>query len=292
MKNYVIAIGGNALEEEVLPKALISYILRFHSKKIGIILVHGNGPQVGELAEHEHKNLAVLTAQTQAEIGLELKRRILAFCTSTRKRIPKIAVVITRVSVKENSEAFKHPTKPIGKSVGASAAIKLESKGITMKKLIGGYRRVVPSPKPIQVLDKSEIEDLVKSGYIVIAGGGGGVPMVNTQNGQQYVEAVIDKDYTAALIASEVKADRFFILTAVDGVYRNFGTPESVKIESIKISDLSKLLSREQFEAGSIRPKMIAALDYVKRSKKTAVIGSLSNADKTLRFKGATLILP
>ncbi len=279
---YVIALGGNALDGgNIAPAAKM--IARLHKAGHEVAVTHGNGPQVGELATIESKSLAVLTAQTEAEIGLMIENSIPGAMEST-------ATVITRSIVDPMDRAFRNPSKPIGKVLSTKEADSLRKKGTSVANTLNGPRRVVPSPIPARVLEASFIAALLKSGYIVICGGGGGVP-VSVQGGAlRYQDAVIDKDRASAVIAKELKADRLVILTTVDGAYVNYGRKSQRKVKRISSVELGVMLDEGEFEEGSMAPKVEACIDFVDSTGKPAVIGSLAKPEDAIRMSNVTVV--
>ncbi len=282
---YVLSIGGNALDSEMKNiKLTINAIKKLHSRG-GLIITHGNGPQVGELARVEHLSLSILTAQTEAEIGYAIKKEI-----ENNTHI-KTEVFLTEVLVSKKDKAFCNPTKPIGKYYSKSEAYGLSKKGLTLKKFEKGYRRVVPSPKPIEILNIESMKKLMK-GRIMIAGGGGGIPLSKERGKIEFVEAVIDKDYTTSLIAEKLKAKRMFILTNVDGAYLDYGKKEERLIKDIKADEMLKYLKEGHFEEGSMKPKVEACIDFVKKNRGIAAIGNIKKADKVIKLEECTVIRP
>ena len=286
----ILSIGGNAIEGQKSMRSVLSAIYTL-SREGRLLITHGNGPQVGELASIEHKNLGLITAQTEAEIGLELQRKISDYLEK-RGMKKEVEVVLTEVLVDRNDKAFKSPTKPIGKFYAKGAAMKLARKGLRMKRLIGGYRRVVASPMPKRVLNVDSIKELLAKGDIVIAGGGGGIPLFKKGKKYTFAEAVIDKDYASSLLAISLSASRLTILTKVNGVYLDYGSKNQRMINRIRVNELSRLLSKEGFEEGSIKPKLRACIDFVKATGKIAVIGGIGKAEEAVALRSSTVILP
>jgi len=204
----------------------------------------------------------------------------------------EIEVVLTKVLVDAKDPAFRTPSKPIGKFYSSTEAKRLQGRGLRMKHLIGGYRRVVASPKPKRVLNLDSIQYLLKKRYIVIAGGGGGIPLLDKSSGYRFAEAVIDKDYTSALLANSLSAKRLFILTKVDGVYLDYKGKNQKMLGRVKASELARLMKKERFEEGSVRPKVEACIDFVRKTGGIGVIGNIKKAEDAIRLRNCTVIEP
>lgn len=289
---YVIALGGNALKADIM-KGVADRIADLYVHGNKILISHGNGPQVGELAVLEDKSLAILTAQTQAEMGLSIQERT-QDALSRRlgsRTAQNTAVMLTRVVVDLKDKEFKNPTKPIGKFYTAKEAVALAKKGLVIKHLINGYRRVVPSPIPRQVVESPLIYRLLNENLIVIAGGGGGIAVSYKRNKMEHMDAVIDKDRTSSLLARQIKADMFVILTNVEGAYLNFKKRSQKLIRKIRVEELNNYLQNGEFEEGSMKPKVEACLEFIRKTGKIAVIGSISNPEDAFNLK-TTVIEP
>lgn len=310
MARIVIALGGNALGktpeeqqrkiEEACP-ALVGLISQGHE----IIVSHGNGPQVGminlafDLSSKENENIASMplqecTAMSQGYIGYHLQKGILRELR-VRNMPWHVATVITQVLVDPRDPAFLNPTKPIGAFYDDETAKKmmLEDKRLKMKEDSGrGWRRLVPSPAPVDIVEKKSILNLLDNEYIVIAGGGGGIPVTRDENGFLHgVSAVVDKDFASSKLAEVVGADYLFILTAVDRVCINYGTPEQKELISITSGEAEKYLEEGHFAEGSMKPKVEAAINFVRSGwGKRAVIASLEKAPQAMRNESGTLI--
>ena len=308
-KRVVIALGGNALQKngEVSAEAQkkvaekVGKLIAELSSKYEIVLAHGNGPQVGNILIHEEQAasdkapampLETAVAMSQGQIGYWLAQSIQnAFLKDGKNK--KVATVITQVEVDKNDPAFKNPTKPVGQFYTEKEALKLaKEKGWIVKEDSGrGYRRVVPSPKPKSIVEKREILDLVKSGAIVIAAGGGGVPVYRTKILRliKGVDAVIDKDFAAEKLAELIKADLFLSVTAVDYAYLNFGTPEQSELKNLTSKEAEYYSKQGFFKAGSMLPKITAATEFAKKGK-VGIICSLDNLEEALKLKSGTII--
>ncbi|MDH4272379.1 MAG: carbamate kinase, partial [Candidatus Aminicenantes bacterium] len=282
-KIALIAFGGNALlpdnqrglQEEQMRNAQRAARLMVHvvHKGYELIIVHGNGPQVGNLLLQMEEavtkvppfSLEICDAMTEGSMGFMLEKAIVNELR-TRSIDKEVATVVTQVVVDREDPAFAEPTKPVGPFYTKyRAQILIKEKKWPMVEDAGrGYRKVVPSPRPIDVVPKWIIRDLVLAGRIVIAAGGGGIPVVINGRGLfKGVEAVIDKDYVASLIAREVKVDLFIILTGVDRVFLDFGTPQERPLDVMTVAQAQEHLDQGQFPRGSMGPKIKAAIEYI-----------------------------
>ncbi|MGM0716646.1 MAG: carbamate kinase [Halobacteriota archaeon] len=241
-----------------------------------VVLTHGNGPQVGHLllqqervSETPELPLDVLVAETQAQIGYLLHQALDNELTDS----PDFITVVTQVVVDADDPAFQNPTKPVGPFyTGAEAA----EKSFETRRVATGdrpYRRLVPSPEPAEIVEKEELTRLVERGNLVIAAGGGGIPVVRDY-GLRGVEAVVDKDKTSQLLASELGADTLVILTDVDFAYTNYDTPDQRPLRRISTEELRAHLDAGEFGEGSMQPKMEACLRFIQRGGERAVVTS------------------
>ena len=309
-KIALIAFGGNALlpdnsrglQEEQMRHAQKAAELMAHVVRKGyeLIIVHGNGPQVGNLLIQMEESvtkippysLEICDAMTEGSMGYMLERAII---NELRKHsIDKEAItVITQVIVDKDDPAFQNPTKPIGPFYTKFRAKELakEKKWTIVEDAGRGYRRVVPSPKPIDVVPKWVVRDLVLAGRVVVAAGGGGIPVIINGRGLfEGVEAVIDKDYAASLIAREVKVDLFIILTGIDRVYLNYGKPDQQPLDVLGIDQAKELLAQDQFPAGSMGPKIKAAIEFIEAGGTEVLITSANNLKAALLNRSGTRI--
>lgn len=295
----VIALGGNALgktaqEQLELVKETAVPIVDLIEEGNEVVIAHGNGPQVG-MINNEMSNVDMpfpeCGAMSQGYIGYHLQNAIKN--ELLKRNIDKnVVTLVTQVEVDINDPGFKNPTKPIGSFLKKEEADALiVEKGYTMVEDSGrGYRRVVPSPKPIDIVEKDVVNYLVNAGNVVITVGGGGIP-VYKNGGYHGVPAVIDKDFASSKLAELVNADALCILTAVDHVAINFGKPNQINLERIESSALRKLISEGHFAAGSMLPKVEAALSFVESTNdKVAIIASLEKAKEALKFNTGTII--
>lgn len=306
-KKIVIALGGNALgdtaiEQLNLVEETAKPIVDLIEDGNQVVIAHGNGPQVGMInlgMNYAHENGAIkgempfpeCGAMSQGYIGYHLQN---AIGNELKKRGIKkdIACVITQVIVDENDPAFDKPTKPVGAFYDKETANKMAvEKGWTFVEDAGrGYRRVVASPKPIDVEEKNIVNNLIDNGYIVITVGGGGIPVVNKGGKLVGVPAVIDKDFASAKLAEIIKADSLFILTAVERVCINFGKPEQKQLEKMTLADCEKYIGENQFAPGSMLPKVIACMNFAKTGGE-AIIADLKNAKLALKGESGTKIV-
>ncbi len=295
----VVALGGNAL----ISKKDLSYIAQekqiqrtakilidILQKGNQIIITHGNGPQVGSiLIQNEafpktEMPLDVCGAESQAQIGYMLQQAILNELKK-RKINKKVATIITQVLVDKQDSAFKNPTKPIGPYYSKQQAIKFRKK-YHLKLIKGkGFRRIVPSPQPKEIIELKQIEKLINSS-IVICCGGGGIPVINQQEKFSGIKAVIDKDLSASLLAKKLKADVLLILTDIDAVYINYKSFGQKKLKELNIPKAKAYLAEGQFPEGSMGPKIQAGINF---NKKT-IIASINNAKKAIIGEAGTII--
>ena len=304
MSRYVVSLGGNALgnnaeEQKVLVSNVAKYIVKLMRDGHEVIIVHGNGPQVGMInnAFTEAKGVPDMPfpecgAMSQGYIGFHLQN---ALQNELKKQGVKrnVATVVTQVVVDKNDPLFQNPSKPVGSFMSKEEAEAVaKEKGWTVKEDAGrGYRRVVPSPLPIDIEEKEIISQLVKSGNVVICAGGGGIPVIREGNRLEGVAAVIDKDYASALVAELVDADYLVILTAIDNVYINYKQPNEIKLTKVKVDQIKEYLSGDYFAKGSMYPKVNACVKFLsKKPGKTAIIAALENAELAFEEKSGTII--
>jgi len=266
-----------------------------------IVLTHGNGPQVGAtLLRHDAAKgivppfpLDACGAETQGFIGYMIQQALRNELKS--RGIDKYVVtVITRVTVDKHDPAFEHPTKPIGPFYSKEEADKLSQvmPGITIKEDAGrGYRRVVPSPDPKIIAERSAIRTLVDAGFVVVSTGGGGIPIVEEAFHARGVEAVIDKDLAGQRLATLIGAEVFVILTDVEGAYVNFGTPKQELVKEVTTGKLQNYLSEGQFKEGSMAPKVLAAIRFVESGGDRAIIAELGKLTEALEGKAGTHVV-
>jgi carbamate kinase len=288
----VVAFGGNALlrqgedgtqaEQARNAQRLARSLVPLIRRRWDVVLVHGNGPQVGNLLIRMEEAstkvpplpLDCCVAQSQGEIGYMLEIALTNRLRAAGLDRPVITLM-TRVMVDAEDPGFQEPAKPIGPFLSRYRAnlVRREKKATVVEDAGRGYRQVVASPRPMEVSGLPAVRRLLEEGFVVIAGGGGGIPVVAGARGAyQGIEAVVDKDYTAGLIARELRADVLAILTDVDGVYLNFRRRNQRLLERLSISDARRHQNAGQFAAGSMGPKVEAAMDFVERTGGEALI--------------------
>jgi carbamate kinase len=313
MKNKLalIAFGGNAMlaagekgtakEQYRNAQKAAQLMVEIIRKGYELIIVHGNGPQVGNILLQMEAAantipalpLDVCDAMTEGSMGYMLERAIL---NELRKRSidKEVTTVLTQVVVDRDDTAFQKPTKPIGPFYNSfrAAQLKKENKWQMVEDAGRGFRRVVPSPLPIDIIPKRSIRALVEKGIIVIAAGGGGIPVfINSSGLVEGVEAVIDKDHASALIAREARADLFIILTGVDRVMENFGRPDARPIARMDVEKAREMLRQGQFPPGSMGPKITAAIDYICGGGQEVLITSADKLKAALADRSGTKII-
>jgi carbamate kinase len=310
VERVVIGLGGNALlpkgAEETADRMRRSS--RFAAEVIAdiahsgweVVVTHGNGPQVGrillqnEMASHvvAPMPLDICGAESQGQIGYLLQTSI-GDVFYERNMDRPVATVLTLTRVPKDDPAFREPTKPIGPYYTEEEAKRLvRERGWHVAPAPGGegWRRVVPSPRPYSIVEAPVIRQLVGAGVIVISAGGGGVPVIEAGPRLEGVEAVVDKDLAACILAKDVEADALLILTDVDGVYENFGTPEQALLSSLTPDEARRRIDAGEFQAGSMQPKVEAAAQFVEGGGKRAVITSLDKAAAGLTGAAGTQV--
>lgn len=307
MAKVVVALGGNALGKS--PEEQLKLVKNTASSLIGLIaagnqvvISHGNGPQVGAInlgmnfaAEHGKTAAFPLPecgAMSQGYIGYHLQQS-LENELHRRWMNKSVATIVTQIAVDPNDPAFENPSKPVGDFYTKEQADEIaKEKGYTFKEDAGrGYRQVVPSPLPMKIMELDSIKTLIDADKLVIAGGGGGVPVIITDKGLEGVPAVIDKDRSSALLADKIDADKLIILTAVDHVYVNYGKPDEKALKTLNVAEAQKYMKERQFAAGSMLPKIEACLSFVEgHPEREALITSLDGLDDALAGKVGTVI--
>ena len=311
-KTAVVALGGNAITVPGMEDTIANQFANTRRSLDGIVglaregynlvVTHGNGPQVGnallriELARGKAPilPLGVLVADTEGGMGYMIEQSL-----QNRLRAEKIdrpvVTIITQMIVDYNDPAINNPTKYIGQFYSEEEASKFaKSRGWQMKKDADrGWRRVVPSPAPLKAVEAMTIKKLVEKGVIVIAGGGGGIPVyVDEKGNYEGLDAVIDKDLASAVIASEIGAHIFSVLTSVDKVSLNYATPEQKNLDTVTVSEIKKYFEEGHFPAGSMGPKIRAAVKFMESGGEMVVITSFANAEKAVKGNVGTRIVP
>ncbi|RFA33523.1 carbamate kinase [Virgibacillus dokdonensis] len=311
MAKIVVALGGNALgnnpfeQKKCISQAarvIVSFIKAGHQ----VMISHGNGPQVGmiqlafeKLLDIEDSDapmdLSDYTAMSQGYIGfhlqLEIKRELL------KQALPiETGTIITQVVVDKEDLAFENPTKPIGKHYDKEEALKIMNEHpneVFVEDAGRGWRKVVPSPKPMEIVEIHSIEEIVNRGHVVISCGGGGIPVVEGENGDyQPISAVIDKDLASAILAKQINADYLFVLTAVDRVALNFGKPNQKELSELTVNQAKKYCKEGHFASGSMLPKVEAAIEFVESGiDRKAFICSLEKAMQAMDGLTGTQII-
>jgi carbamate kinase len=309
-KTVVVAIGGNFLsdgrnpiaEQMIKARKAAQLIKVLVEKEFNVVVVHGNGPQVGiaylrQLSGAKENippmTLALCDAVTQAEIGTMLE---LAIINEINSEMPdfEILTIVSQVEVSKDDPAFKNPSKPIGPFYTRDEINELQKKfpeWTFIEDAGRGYRRVVPSPIPKKIFAASSIANAFEKVDVIIAGGGGGIPVVRNQdNTFELVDGVIDKDRTACLIALDIQATHFFLLTGVSHVSLNYGQPDEKPLFDLRIENATRYLEEGQFPGGSMGPKIEAAVDFVRETGGTAIISNADNVGKALDGTAGTRI--
>jgi len=309
-KKVLVALGGNAIlkhkekgtaeEQFENVRRTCRHLVLLIRDEYRLAITHGNGPQVGDiLLKNEHSKdvlppmpLDVCGAQSQGMIGYMLQQSMRNEMNKASIDIPVVSL-ITQTTVDENDIAFKNPTKPIGPFYIASVAERMRrEKGWTMIEDSGrGYRRVVPSPKPKEIVERDTIRTLFENGAIVIAVGGGGIPViVQEDDSLKGVVAVIDKDLGAQRLASDIGAEVLLMLTDIEKVSLNYGKPNQINIDRMTIVEAKRYLQEGHFAPGSMAPKVEAAIKFVEAGGEKAVISSLETGRKALKGTAGTTV--
>ncbi len=306
--NLVVALGGNALLSKG-EKLSVQNQLKNASRAMKsvsslvklsdcLVLTFGNGPQVGQImlrnsaafgSGKENVSLEVSVAESQGQIGFVLEQALLNELLQ-KKISKKVVNILTHVIVDKKDPAFANPAKPVGPFYSKKKALALMKKGIAMKEdALRGYRVVVASPKPLEILEQKPISDF-SSDYIVIACGGGGIPLIRKRGKLVGVPAVIDKDLSSALLARNLKADVLLMLTAVKAVFLNFGKKNQIPISRMSLREAKEFLRQGHFLSGSMQPKILAAIDFIEGGGKKAIICDLTDGPLALKGLAGTTI--
>ena len=306
-KKIVLALGGNALGDDLAgqmravqhtARTIVDLIALGHQ----VVVTHGNGPQVGMInqafeaaakteAHTPMLPMSVCVALSQGYIGYDLQNAIREELLSRQLDIP-VATLITQVEVDANDKAFLNPTKPIGSFFSKEEAEKLSQNGYIMKEDAGrGYRRVVASPKPVDIIEKQTVKALMDDCHVVITVGGGGIPVIREGNHLRGASAVIDKDWASAKLAEMIDADLLIILTAVEKVAINFNKPDQKGLDDLTPAEARKYMEENQFAKGSMLPKVQAAVKFAEsKAGRTALITLLEKAKDGIEGKTGTRV--
>ena len=311
MKNIVIALGGNALQEAGKPataeaqlevvESTAKYIADIIEHGYNIVVAHGNGPQVGRLViQNEYASAVtpampfdVCGAMSQGMIGYHIQQGLSKVLKSRGINTP-VATVVTQVVVDKNDPKFQNPSKPIGPFYSEEEAKAIaDEKGYTMKEDAGrGWRRVVASPMPVEIVELEAVRCLVDNGFIAISVGGGGIPVIRNEEGNlEGVAAVIDKDLASERLAEDLDADALVILTAVEKVSINFKKPDQKDLDTLTVAEAKQYMAEGHFAPGSMLPKIEAAVKFVEsKPGRKAIITSLDKAAEALAGTAGTTI--
>lgn len=306
-KKIVLALGGNALGNDLAgqmqavrhtARTIVDLIALGHQ----VVVTHGNGPQVGMInqafeaaakteAHTPMLPMSVCVALSQGYIGYDLQNAIREELLTRQLDIP-VATLITQVEVDANDKAFLNPTKPIGSFFSKEEAEKLSQNGYIMKEDAGrGYRRVVASPMPVDIIEKQTVKALMDDCHVVITVGGGGIPVIREGNHLRGASAVIDKDWASAKLAEMIDADLLIILTAVEKVAINFGKPDEQWLDNLSLRDAERFIEEGHFAKGSMLPKVEAAAAFARSGPgRKALITMLSKAKEGIEGKTGTII--
>ncbi|MCK5809270.1 carbamate kinase [bacterium] len=307
----VIALGGNALirpgdkgtieEQEKRVATAVDGIMPLIEKGHQVVITHGNGPQAGarlirnEMAETEvyPDPLVICVADTQGSIGYMIEQALINNLLKKEIR-PKVATLVTQIEVNQNDPAFQKPTKPVGPFYTQQKAIKKMKKGWIMAEDSGrGFRRLVPSPRPLRLVSPQAIETLINADFTVITGGGGGIPVFRNAEGVLVgIDAVIDKDFASVMIAKTIEADMLVILTGVEKVALNFRSENPTWVDTMTVRQAKAWLTQGEFPAGSMGPKITAAADFVASKRgRTVLITSEDKLTEAIEGKTGTRVV-
>jgi carbamate kinase len=310
-KVAVVAVGGNSLIKDKAHQTVpdqyaaavesMAHIAGMIEAGWDVVITHGNGPQVGfilrrtELALHELHPVPLdyCGADTQGAIGYMFQQAL--YNEFLKRGIARqAATVVTQVLVDRNDPAFQSPSKPIGSFMDEPTAMQRRSDGWAVVEDAGrGWRRVVPSPIPVRIIEREAIEALIRAGFVVISTGGGGIPVVQDEEGRlKGVEAVIDKDFGAAILASSIQADLFLITTAVEKVALNYNKPNQQWLDRMTPEEARRYAADGHFLKGSMAPKIQAILNYFEQGGKQALITDPGNIERALQGKTGTWVVP
>ncbi|HEX08549.1 MAG TPA: carbamate kinase [Thermoplasmatales archaeon] len=309
-KKAVIALGGNALikpsqkgtiyEQFANTREVSKILTKIIKEDWDIVLTHGNGPQVGSiLIQNEMAKditppmpLGICVAESQGLIGYMIQQCL--YNALRKEGIEKpVVTIITQVYVNKDDPAFKNPTKPIGPHYNEKRALELLRQGYPLIKEKKGWRILVPSPDPLGIVEADIIKRMIEEGIVVIAAGGGGLPVIEKENwGLDGLEAVVDKDLSAERLAEAINADLLFILTDVEKVYLDYGTEKQKPLDKIRLDEIRKYYTEGHFPPGSMGPKVLAAIRFLESGGKKVIISHIEKAWEALKEKTGTHIVP
>ena len=308
----VLAIGGNSLIIDSKHQTVrdqyqavfetCAHVVRLLEQGYRVVITHGNGPQVGFIlrrAELAYPELHMVPldscgADTQGAVGYQIQQAMYNLMRDWPRRLP-VATVVTQTLVDADDPAFKNPSKPIGSFMDeATAKVRREKDGWNIVQDAGrGYRRVVASPVPREIIELAAVRQLVADDFIVVAAGGGGIPVVKTPDGNLTgADAVIDKDLATSLLANQLDADMLIISTAVEKVYLNFGKPDQQAIDRMTAADARRYMKEGHFAAGSMLPKIKAVVEFLEGGGKTAIITDPPHLAEAVAGRSGTRIVP
>lgn len=302
-KRVVIALGGNALgnnlkEQEAAAKITAEAVVDLKEEGCQVVVIHGNGPQVGMIHNAMSGTfevpLYISGAMSQTYIGFDLENAIREELLSRKIKNVPVVTLMTQIVVDKRDKSFQNPTKPIGGFMTLKEAKVVEyEQGYNIAEDSGrGYRRVVPSPKPERIVEIDSIKALVQNGQLVICCGGGGIPVIEEENKLSGIDGVIDKDAAGCLLAKELDADYLIILTAVEKVAINFGKDNEKQLDNLTVNEARKYIGEGHFAAGSMLPKIESAIDFVtSKSGRVAFITLLEKARDAVKGKTGTKIV-
>lgn len=313
-KFVVVAIGGNSLvrdngresieDQYEAVREIAANIADMVQEGVDVVVTHGNGPQVGftlRRSEIAHEVIGMhsvplvnCVADTQGGIGYQVQQALTNEFLA-RGIQKKVATVITQVEVSADDPNFQNPTKPVGSFLTLEQAEELKRQHpdwVFIEDSGRGYRRVVPSPKPIDIVEKDAIRSLIDSGYVVIAVGGGGIPVVrDEQNSYTGIDAVIDKDFATSLLAEQIDAESLIITTGVPRVFINFGKPNQMALEEITVDQTKQYVQEGHFPAGSMLPKIEASLSFLAKANRKVIITNPESLKDAIKNEAGTHII-
>ena len=305
----VVALGGNALtapdgqarpeDQQAAVERTMPHVAALVAAGHEVVVTHGNGPQVGNLLVKNEIAASVVPpvpldwcdAQTQGTIGM-LIMNALGRCLAEQSLEPRVAALVSRTLVDPADDAFAKPSKPVGRFLSKDEAAVLIAHGETWEdRGTKGWRRVVPSPEPRACLDADAARVLLEAGYVVTSGGGGGIPVVAEAGGYRGVEAVVDKDRVAAILARQLEAEVLMILTDVDAVYAGWGTPAARPLRRLSLDEIDQMIADGGVNEGGMKPKVEAAADFVRGGGSRAIIARLNDGPAALQGEAGTTIV-